>query len=1139
VVQVAVPFMKEPFQRPLSDRLDVLPKGISDAYKQFVQGLSGNYLQLLRTALQWTLFASSPVRVVEIMDAFTGVYRLSEKSSRGIDATEKKETYAVRIADRLEEVQQLRTAGGPFLDIWDEEGDWWVSLADLSQARQFCVSRNQPGDDHENHQVHHGPVCIKCDIPLERSNALLFSEKELHLEMAIASLKHLNNPRFQMQSGELPQWIEDNLDDGLVVLPQDESSPAGSHMAAESSETESNTAIEPSNVVEDAKVDKDIERRPSTSAQISTVEAEEPAQFAGSADSEHNSDAHDGSVAATGYEDIYCRDCMASDESGDEEDRRVGESNADGQEADQVNEGATNYWRRRTTERFRYEANCWYDHLRRAEELYSWDEIWSSPAWAELRSELDRFIHDVDFFKRWQWMLFLREIETEYFNDLPWKPLHLASFLGLTSWAQHLIAGGHSLAEKSGGVTPLIAAGLKAGNASMLQLLLEHGADPNDTDDKVGTPCLHRWLCHDQSYKAVKLFIDHGADPTMGNPNGQIAVHYLAVYGHDDPEASEVLKLLITSGPRSEKIINTEDLWKSTPLHHLLSRREVPKELLNQFILQGADVNVDDYTSLRPLQDASHWGDIDVVKLLLPKVTHVDDPDRHGRTALHEAARAGHREIVELLINDKGADPNIKDFHDRTPLFFAFLSDPSGRVGESRRTIKFLLETLHQRGFSPSDINSATKRNRTPLRQAAACGFNDILEDLLHMLSNSNANTPAAVNAADTREGQTALHCAAAGGHSECVQLLLDSGADVRIADKSDKTALQLCYEQWALTNRQCFEDTALLLCAQDPSAAVRDAELPAIAATNNSRKMLEKLAALNVDLARPDQFGWTPLKLAKRSRSFEAKGYLEEYFARDAQLPSRWLDPDGCASLSESGLDITYIDKFAKAVLTSDRPLPAHLSKFYFEIRSVLAPEIKKDPKSFPIMAIGFCTLGAAGLEFPGWPPLNRTFSTRSWAYHGDDGGFFDGVAPRGMDHASPYQPGNTVGCGIDLEEGRMWFTLNGKRLDKEFLGVGGRLFPVVGLEENVVLETRFTEPFFSDDVAESADAHAKLGGPRVMTQKTAGKKYIGNENADESNPGNENARGGDVENKLAVNKTPVEVQASIGAERDDGAME
>jgi hypothetical protein len=143
MVQVAVPFMKEPFQCPLSERLNVSPKGISDAYKQFVQGLSGNYLQLLRTALQWTLFAPSPVRVVEIMDAFTGIYRLSGQNSQGIDAVEKTETYAVRTADRLEEVQQLRTAGGPFLDIGDEEsgGSRWPTLRRPVNSASIIISQ--------------------------------------------------------------------------------------------------------------------------------------------------------------------------------------------------------------------------------------------------------------------------------------------------------------------------------------------------------------------------------------------------------------------------------------------------------------------------------------------------------------------------------------------------------------------------------------------------------------------------------------------------------------------------------------------------------------------------------------------------------------------------------------------------------------------------------------------------------------------------------------------------------------------------------------------------------------------------------------------------------------------------------------
>ena len=1122
MVQVAVSFMQEPFQRPLSDRLNVLPKGISDAYKQFLQGLSGNYLQLLRTALQWTLFASSPVRVVEIMDSFTGIYRLSGQSPQGIDAAEVGTTRAVRSADRLAEVQQLRTAGGPFLDIWDEEGDWWVSLADVSQARQFCVSSDQPDDDDGGGQVHDGPVCTKCDIPLDRSKALVFLEKELHLEMAISSLRHLNNPIFQMQSGELPDWIEKLLNAEEAPQIQDEGLSVEPNEAADSSEPEANTAIEPSNAAEDS--DKDCDNRPSTNAQLNTVEAEGSADSPGNTDNKTDgpdSTANDGSLSAT--ENMDFPDCSASDESADDEDRQIFDSAAEAQELAGDNQDVIDYWRRRTNERFRYEVNCWYYHLRRAEEMYLRDEISSSPAWEELKRELDRFVQNDDFFKRWQWMLFLREIETEFFTDLPWKPLHLASFLGLTSWAQHLIAGGHSLTERSGGVTPLLAAGLKADNLDILESLLEHGADPNDTDDRVDTPCLHRWLRRDQSYKAMKLFIDHGADPTKENPNRGIAMHYLAAYAHDDPEASDVLKLLITSKHRSkEEIINAPDEWKMTPLHHLLGRREVPKELLKDFILQGADVNLDDDTSLRPLQNASYWGDIDVVQILLPTVTHVDDPDNHGRTALHEAAWAGHRALVEILINDKGADPNVKDFHGRTPLFFACLSDPSGRVGDSHGTIKFLIETLHQKGLSFADINSATKRNRTPLRQAAARGFKDVVEDLLHMLRNSGADAAAVLNGADILKGRTALHCAAARGHQECVRLLLDFGADVRIQDKSEKTALQLCYEQWALTNRQEFEDTALLLCDKDPSAAVGDAELPAIAATNNSRKLLERLTAINVDLARPDQYGWTPLALARRSRSFEAKGYLEEYFARDAQLPSRWLDPGDVASLSESGLNITYIDRDVKAVLTSDKPLPAHLTEFYFEIRSVSAPEIKDDPKDFPIMAIGFCTLGAAGLEFPGWPPLKRDFSTRSWAWHGDDGGHFDGISPRGMDHGSRYRAGDTVGCGIDLEEGRMWFTLNGKRQEKEFLGVGGRLFPVVGLHGSVVLETRFAKPFFMDDGAEGADGCAKKGETTETTNENAHDKSLENDSAHEEPAEQTNAG---------------EVQASSGAGQETGA--
>lgn len=1104
--------MREPFQRPLSERLNDLPKGISDTYQQFVQGLSGNYLQLLRTALQWTLFASGPVRVVEIMDAFTGIYRMSGQDSQGIDAAEKKGTNAVRTADRSEEVERLKAAVGPFLEVWDEEGEegeWWVALADASQVRQFCISRDEPSDDDDqNHQSQHDSVCVKCGIPLEHSKALLFSEKELHLHMAISSLRHLNNPIFQTQCGELShQWNEERLKSDVAAISND------------------NTGDNEDNPSVDSKED--------SGGQSQIAGAERPDNLTETMDAEvdeHTSVASGGTLASS--EAMKCDDCSASDESADAEDRQTVVSAA---EAEDHAGYDGEIWRQQTTGIFRYEINCWYYHVRRAEDLWSPDDILTSPEWSILMSELDRFTNNDEFFKRWQWALYLREIEPENIRHLPWKPLHVASFLGLTCWAQQLLAGGHSLAEESsGGITPLHAACLKADRLSMLKLLLKHGADPNDKDDSVGAPCLHRWLCRDQSYKALKLFIDHGADPSSTNIYGYTAMHYFATHAYDSPEhgASEAIKLLNTSECRSKKeVINMTDLWQSTPLHHLLRRREVPKELLKEFILQGADVNVDDDDSLRPLQNASYWGDAKVVQILLPNVSHVDDPDRHGRTALHEAAWAGHRELVEILINEKCANPNVKDFHNRTPLFFACLTDPGGRTGDSRGTARFLIKTLYQNGFSFPQINFATKRNRTPLRQAAASGLEDILNDLLHMLKTSDTDTTATVNEVDTQKGRTGLHCAAAAGHCECVRLLLEFGADVSITENSGKTALQLCYEQWALTNRSSFEETALLLCDRD-STAVGDTELPAIAATNNSRRMLVKLACLKANLARPDQYGWTPLALAKRSNSLEAKNYLEEYSARDAQLPGRWLDPKGCASLSESGLDITFTDIYPRAVLTSDRPLPAHLSEFYFEIRSLPAPESVDKPKRFPELAIGFCTLGGAGLRFPGWTPASPTLSTRSWAYHGDDGGFYDGCSGQPTGHASPYGTRDTVGCGIDLEEGRMWFTLNGKRLQKEFTGISGRLFPVVGLVDDVVLETRFAKPFFSDNQLGKADAPAKVALSMAPMQDKTETESVEHEKFE-----NERAEGKIIDDAHCEGMGTEEVQAISGAEQEDDA--
>lgn len=116
VDQVAVPFIREPFQGPLSERLDDLPHGMDETYVQAVRSLPPNYQALLRTALSWTLFTYGPVKALEIMEAFNGTYlgQLSEEDLSAVKEDDPKRSHASEL-----QMQQLSTAGSSFLTFWN------------------------------------------------------------------------------------------------------------------------------------------------------------------------------------------------------------------------------------------------------------------------------------------------------------------------------------------------------------------------------------------------------------------------------------------------------------------------------------------------------------------------------------------------------------------------------------------------------------------------------------------------------------------------------------------------------------------------------------------------------------------------------------------------------------------------------------------------------------------------------------------------------------------------------------------------------------------------------------------------------------------------------------------------------------
>ena len=60
-----------------------------------------------------------------------------------------------------------------------------------------------------------------------------------------------------------------------------------------------------------------------------------------------------------------------------------------------------------------------------------------------------------------------------------------------------------------------------------------------------------------------------------------------------------------------------------------------------------------------------------------------------------------------------------------------------------------------------------------------------------------------------------------------------------------------------------------------------------------------------------------------------------------------------------------------------------------------------------------------------PGW-------HATSWGYHGDDGMKFNISLEQGLRYSKTYTNNDTVGCGINMQTGKVFFTLNGSNLGK-----------------------------------------------------------------------------------------------------------
>lgn len=209
--------------------------------------------------------------------------------------------------------------------------------------------------------------------------------------------------------------------------------------------------------------------------------------------------------------------------------------------------------------------------------------------------------------------------------------------------------------DRRGG-TALMIATSRTGNTSMVRFLLEHGASTSLICDLAsGTTAMSTAIIAN-SDADVELLLDHGADPNIVDLQGRVPLHYATLY-----DRLGMIQLLIRRGA------NTKAYDHSGASSLNFAVKHCPLGTVRWMLENGfaSTINGKDYPSTAvtntPVMDAIQKHNADLVKLLLdhgadPSVIH-DAPNEleNGHSPFSLAALRCRHEISSLLVA-AGAD---------------------------------------------------------------------------------------------------------------------------------------------------------------------------------------------------------------------------------------------------------------------------------------------------------------------------------------------------------------------------------------------------------------------------------------------------------------------------------------------------
>ena len=342
--------------------------------------------------------------------------------------------------------------------------------------------------------------------------------------------------------------------------------------------------------------------------------------------------------------------------------------------------------------------------------------------------------------------------------------LHWASYYNDLKLADELIVAGASATKPNrDGATPLQLACIN-GSAAMIDRLLKAGADPNERGPNGETALM--LASRTGAVDAMTLLIDRGADVNAKETlRGTTALMWAAAETH--PAAVQLLverKADVTARSNPAALGRTAYLAPTARQRGAEVQADAGAAGIVRNRGEGAQREVAQGGGLTALVFAAREGDLDTARVLLTAGADINQQTQYGWTALLTATQNRNYVLASYLL-EHGANPNIANKGGWTPLYLA----------------------TDNRNIEGGDY---------PVR-AGDMDHLDFIKKLLAAGANVNAR---AKDSTETRtiftmqwlyeDGATAFLRAAQSGDVELMKLLLERGADPKIATTNNTTAL-------------------------------------------------------------------------------------------------------------------------------------------------------------------------------------------------------------------------------------------------------------------------------------------------------------------------------------------------------------